>query len=141
MVFPNNNFSESIRRLKLMHFKPTFFHGLMTFKSKVNDFLEFWDREIWFKTLGFYFINLTWPPRSLKKKRTKTFTGGGCGASMIIPHPFLSGSKKLSIRAYFFCVRISSFRILKKTGDFFCSSLFLFLLPRKSDRKLAQFFR
>ena len=31
-------------------------------------FLGLWDREIWYKTLFFHFINLTWPPRPQKEK-------------------------------------------------------------------------
>ena len=30
-------------------------------------FLGSWDREIWYKTFDFYFINLTWPPRPRKE--------------------------------------------------------------------------
>ena len=31
-------------------------------------FLGLWDREIWYKTLFFHFINLTWPPWPQKEK-------------------------------------------------------------------------
>ena len=81
-----------------------------------------------------------------ERKYITTFTGDGRGVSMIVPRPCPSSSKKLSIRAfiwgiYFCCTSIGSFRISKKAGDFFCSSLFLFILLQKSDRKLAEIFR
>ena len=84
--------------------------------------------------------------RASEREGTMFFTGGDRGAPMIIPRPCSSGSKKLSIRAfiwciYFFCTRIGSFRILKKAGVFFCASLFLFLLQWKSDKKKRWFFQ
>jgi hypothetical protein len=42
---------------------------------------------------------------------------------------------------YYFCASISSFRILKKAGQWRLKSLFLFLLLQKSDGKITEFFR
>ena len=35
---------------------------------KSRCFLGLWDKEIWYKTIFFHFINLTWPPQPQKEK-------------------------------------------------------------------------
>ena len=52
------------------------------------------------------------------------FTVSGRGVPLIMPHPFLSGSKQLRSTAFCWCIVCfcnsnGSFRILKKTWDFF----------------------
>ena len=81
-----------------------------------------------------------------ERKCTKKIMVCGRGAPMKYPHPFLPPQKKLCTSAViwgtqFFCARIGSFRIVKKTGVWRLQSLFLCLWKQVSDRKFTGFFR
>ena len=101
--------------------------------------------EIYAWSINFDFINLTHLAfTTLERKGTKKFKEGRRDAPIIMPDPCLSGSKKLSIRAFIwgivcFFTRVGFFRILKKAGELRLQSLFLFFLKQKSDRNLTEF--
>ena len=81
-----------------------------------------------------------------ERKSIKNFKGGGCGPLHDSATPLYFWLIKLSSGAfiwgiYYSCASISSFRILKKAGEWRLKSLFLFLLLQESDGKLTEFFR
>ena len=55
-------------RTQIDAFQTNNFSWLKDIHVKSQWFLGSWDREIWYKTFNFYFINLTWPPQPQKAK-------------------------------------------------------------------------
>ena len=82
-----------------------------------------------------------------ERKDTTTFTGGGRGAPMIVPHPCPSGSIKLSIRAfiwgiYFFCTSVGSVRNWSKAGRYIVFVFtFIWIWPRKISKTTRWIFQ
>ena len=72
-------FNYRVHGLKLMHFRQTFFHDLMTFLSKAFDF---WDPEMGrfdIKHFFFFFHQPHMASTTPERKGLKNFKGGGCG--------------------------------------------------------------
>ena len=64
-------------RTQIDAFQTNIFSWLNDILTKRKLFLETWDREIWYKTFSFYFINLTWPPQPQKGKVAKNLQDVG----------------------------------------------------------------
>ena len=68
-------------RTQIDAFQMNFFSWFNDILIKSQCFLEFWDREISYKTFSFCFINLTWPPRPQKEQVQKMLRDVGVALS------------------------------------------------------------
>ena len=110
-------------------------------------FLGLWDREIWYKTLFFHFINLTWPPRPQKEKIYNFWRDVGVGPPWVchalVPRAQSSWVLGLSYEVYIFSVLALVLSEIDQRQE---ATLFLFSLSfeygcEKSVRQLTGFFR
>ena len=110
-------------------------------------FLGLWDREIWYKTLFFHFINLTWPPQPQKEKIIFFWRDVGVGPPWVchalVPQAQSSWVLGLSYEVYIFSVLALVLSEIDQRQE---ATLFLFSLSfeygrKKSVRQLTGFFR
>ena len=79
-------------RSQIDAFQTNIFSWINDILIKNQWFLGFWDREIWYETFIFYFINLRWPPQPQKEKVSRILREVGVAPSMIVPRPCTSSS-------------------------------------------------
>ena len=110
-------------------------------------FLGSWDREIWYETLFFHFINLTWPPWPQKEKIQNIWRDVGVGPPWIC-HALFPQAQSSWVSGISYEVYISSVLalVLSEIDQRQEAGLFLFSLSfeyghKKSDRQLTGFFR
>ena len=106
-------------------------------------FLGLWDREIWYKTIFFHFINLTWPPRPQTEEICIFWRDLGVGPPWVCHALVLWAQSSwvlgLSYEVYiFFCTSIGSVRNWSKAGGYI---VFVFTFIWICLQKITGFFR